>query len=175
MAQFTCEYCGQGFEQKSRYERHLQTSHPPRAPSAADLEKAVAGVEFPASRTDLKALALSRGDEKIASMIERLPDRDYRDAAELARALGEVVGHRQPGKGKPSRKGGARAMKSLSAARVTSLFEGMSFPASSAQLRSHACGRASSDEKSLLAAFSDRTYQDMADVAKEFGRVLAQD
>ncbi|HKK03712.1 MAG TPA: C2H2-type zinc finger protein [Gammaproteobacteria bacterium] len=29
MAQFECPVCGQGFEQRSRLERHLRTSHPP--------------------------------------------------------------------------------------------------------------------------------------------------
>jgi hypothetical protein len=32
--------CGKGFDQKSRLERHVETSHPKPAPSAADLEKA---------------------------------------------------------------------------------------------------------------------------------------
>ncbi|WP_308367781.1 MULTISPECIES: hypothetical protein [unclassified Microbulbifer] len=46
MAQFSCDTCGETFDQKSRYERHKMTSHPPRAPSAADLEKALGGVDF---------------------------------------------------------------------------------------------------------------------------------
>ena len=39
MAQFTCSVCGDGFEQKSHLRRHMDTAHPPQAPSAADVEK----------------------------------------------------------------------------------------------------------------------------------------
>ncbi|AJY50244.1 MULTISPECIES: C2H2-type zinc finger protein [Halomonadaceae] len=45
MAQFTCEICGAEFEQKSLYERHMLTSHPKQVVSAADIEKALKGVE----------------------------------------------------------------------------------------------------------------------------------
>lgn len=41
MAQFNCIVCGDGFEQKSRLLRHIETSHPPQAPSAADIEKSI--------------------------------------------------------------------------------------------------------------------------------------
>ena len=39
-SQFTCVICGQGFEQKSRLQRQMDISHPPSAPSAADLREA---------------------------------------------------------------------------------------------------------------------------------------
>jgi hypothetical protein len=46
MTQFTRSICGQGFEQKSRLERHLTTSHPPQAPSAADVKKVLSGIQY---------------------------------------------------------------------------------------------------------------------------------
>ncbi|MGH9986542.1 MAG: C2H2-type zinc finger protein [Nitrososphaeraceae archaeon] len=52
-SQFTCAICDQGFEQKSRLQRHMETSHPPSAPSAADIEKALAGIDYPKSKQDL--------------------------------------------------------------------------------------------------------------------------
>jgi hypothetical protein len=42
-SQFICSICGDGYDQKSRLDRHMATSHPPSAPSAADVEKALAG------------------------------------------------------------------------------------------------------------------------------------
>ncbi len=53
MPQFTCSICGDGFEQKSRLQRHIDTSHPPQAPSAADIEKALAGIDYPKNKEDL--------------------------------------------------------------------------------------------------------------------------
>lgn len=45
MAQFNCPICNQGFEQKSRFDRHMMTSHPEQAPSAADLEQALGEIQ----------------------------------------------------------------------------------------------------------------------------------
>jgi hypothetical protein len=52
-AQFTCEVCGDGFEQKSKFERHMATSHPERAPSAADIEKALQGIQYPKTKEQI--------------------------------------------------------------------------------------------------------------------------
>lgn len=101
MAQFVCDICGEGFEQQSRYERHLMTSHPARAPSAADLEKALAGVEFPLSKQGLLDSAREDADENVLQILRELPGRQYRDSAEVARALGEIRGHRRKPQDQP--------------------------------------------------------------------------
>lgn len=40
MAEYTCEYDRETFDEKSRHERHMASAHPPRAASAADVENA---------------------------------------------------------------------------------------------------------------------------------------
>ncbi len=62
MAQFDCEICGKEFEQRSRYERHKMTSHPERATSAADVEAAIKGIEFPKTRQQLVDFARDKAD-----------------------------------------------------------------------------------------------------------------
>lgn len=90
MAQFNCPICEQGFEQKSRLDRHMLTSHPEPAPSAADLEQALKGIEYPMKLADLIRYARNKYDGGITELLEQLPERKYRDAAEVSRALGEV-------------------------------------------------------------------------------------
>ena len=109
MKQHTCEICDTGFDQRSRYERHMATSHPPQAPSAADLEKAIAGIELPKGRAELAAYAHDRGHEEVARILRSLPDHTYRDAAEVARAFGELRSHEAKPRHKPSELGGRRS------------------------------------------------------------------
>lgn len=170
MAQFVCEICGAGFEQKSRYEQHMQTSHPERAVSAADIEKALKGVEFPKARSEL-ADAVSDDDREVRDIIKQLPEQEYRDAAEVARAFGELTTHEKAPDNQPSKTGGQRAMEAPSAARFASLFAGMSFPSSREELMNHARSKASEQEMQTLEKFGDHTYNSMADVTKELDRV----
>lgn len=91
MAQFSCNICGEGFDQKSHFERHMATSHPKRAPSAADIEKALSGIQYPRTKEELINYASQQlSDKDITDMINSLPSRIYRDSAEVAIALGEV-------------------------------------------------------------------------------------
>src|SRR5438105_11969512 len=92
-SQFTCSICSQGFEQKSRLQRHMDTSHPPSAPSAADLEKALSGIQYPRTKHELVEYVsrkLATIGKDVFDLIESLPDRTYRDSAEVAMALGEL-------------------------------------------------------------------------------------
>lgn len=171
MARYRCEICGARFEQRSAYARHMQTSHPEQAPSAADLEKTLSGVEFPASRDQLVGLAREQGEDEIAGILAELPQQRYRDAAEVARAFGELRSHDEKPAYQPSERGGQAALASLSAARIAAVFEGMEFPASLDALQDHAREQADEAEMAVIEQLPDRRYRDMSDVAEAFGEV----
>lgn len=177
MARHRCEICGAEFDTPSEYRRHMQTSHPERAPSAADLEQALSGIAYPASRDALVRHARDSGADGIADILEELPDREYRDAADVARAFGGIRAHEEKPSDQPSRRGGKAAMQTdaISAARAASLFSGMEFPASAEDLRSCARAQASDGEMGLISRLPDRRYSDMADVAKAFSEVKETD
>src|SRR5438093_8497834 len=114
--QFECSICGQGFEQKSRLERHMATSHPPQAPSAADVEKVLAEIHYPKSKEDLVQYAsqkVSTIGKSLFELIKSLPSRTYRDSADVAVAFGELRSGKQmrtseqvESAEQPSKKGG---------------------------------------------------------------------
>jgi hypothetical protein len=195
-SQFTCSICGQGFEQRSKLERHMETSHPPPAPSAADIEKALAGINYPKSRDELVQYASRKsstmGDDLI-QLIESLPERNYRDSAEVAIALGEV----KSGKGirsaeeiesnePPSKKGGKVAAQVFSAATIAKVLSGIDFPKSKEGIKRYARQNLTSfmarkQQKTaepseaildLLDKIPVKQYTNMADVEREAARVL---
>jgi len=170
MAQYECPICGQGFEQRSAYRRHMQTSHPEQAPSAADVEGALAGIALPATRDELVRHARDGGHDDIATLLAELPARHYRDAAEVARAFGELRSHQDKPNHQPSARGGRRALESLSAARLAALFEGIHFPATHQDLVDHVQARADDKERAAIGRLPERTYHDMSDVARAFGQ-----
>ncbi|MFW5739404.1 MAG: DUF2795 domain-containing protein [Myxococcota bacterium] len=172
MAQFNCEICGAGFEQKSRYERHMMTSHPPRATSAADVERAIGGANFPKTGSELSNFAERKGEAEAAAILADLPERTYRDAAEVARALGEIRSRQSKPQHQPSRRGGQAAMRAPSAAKLASVFAGIDFPASGDELKNFARGKHESDEvMQIIERFPNKTYHDMSDIAREIGEV----
>lgn len=146
--QFTCVICGQGFEQKSRLERHMAASHPPSAPSAADIEKALSGIQYPKTKEGLVEYVSQKRstiDKDLFDLIKSLPNRTYRDSAEVAIALGEL----KSGKGfrtakqadrseQPSKKGGKAAVKSsISAAAIAKSLSGVDFPKTKRSLKQY--------------------------------------
>lgn len=90
--QFTSSICGEGFEKRSRLERHTATSHPPRGPSAADIEKALSGIQYPKAKEGLvqyTSQKVSTIGQELFDLIKSLPERTYRDSAKVATALGD--------------------------------------------------------------------------------------
>ena len=77
-AQFTYGICNKGFEQKSSLKKHMTTSHPPQAPSAVDLEKALSGIKYPKTKEDLTQYAFQRAstiDKDLYDLLQSLPSR----------------------------------------------------------------------------------------------------
>ncbi|AIF82227.1 Protein of unknown function (DUF2795) [Candidatus Nitrososphaera evergladensis SR1] len=183
MAQFKCEICGDGFEQKSRFERHLATAHPDRAPSAADLEKALSGVQYPKTKEELLTAYASQqvSDDELRKLVESLPSRTYRDAAEVAIALGEVKkkqGIRSASEvaesEAPSARGGRTAASTAtSAAAVAKALSGVDFPKRKDELKEYAQRHIlesgldnPKDIVDMIGMLPDKEYHDMSDVEK---------
>jgi Protein of unknown function (DUF2795) len=188
MAQFTCKVCGDSFEQKSRFERHMATSHPKRTPSAADLEKVLSGIQYPKTRDELISYASKEASDKdLIDMINALPNRIYRDSAEVAIALGEVKQSQEVRSAEevaeteaPSKKGGrAAATTSVSAATVAKVLSGIDFPKNKGGLRDYVQRHITKVEVvdperiiNVIDSLPDREYQNMADVEKSVGQIL---
>ena len=139
-SQFTCTICGDGYNQKSRLDRHMATSHPPSAPSAADVEKVLAGIRYPKTKRDLVQYTsqhISKASKSLLGLIKSLPERTYRDSAEVAIALGELKSARRVRSAKevatsekPSKRGGRAAVTSplISAVGIANVLVGIKFP-----------------------------------------------
>jgi hypothetical protein len=188
--QFTCSICGDGFEQKSSLERHMATSHPPSAPSAADIERVLAGIHYPKTKQDLVQYTSQKAStigQDLTNLIKSLPDRTYRDSAEVAIALGELKSGKEVRTAKqveetekPSIRGGRAAVtsSSISAATIAKVLSGIDFPKSKNDLKEYARDHISKAQVgdteavfSLLDELPAREYSNMADVEREIGRI----
>jgi hypothetical protein len=189
-SQFNCSICGDGFEQKSRLERHMATSHPPSAPSAADVEKVLSGIHYPNTKEELVRYVSQKSSimgRDLFDLIKSLPNRTYRDSAEVAVALGELKGGKKPRRAKkiedmekPSVRGGraAVASSSISAATIAKVLSGIDFPKSKDEIKEYAKyniskARVADTEAvlGLLDELSPKEYSNMADVELEIGRI----
>ena len=189
-SQFTCSICGDGFEQKSALERHMNTSHPPSAPSAADIERVLSSIQYPKTKEDLvqytsqKASAIG---QELLDLIRSLPVRTYRDSAEVAIALGELKSGKEVRTAKqveetekPSTRGGKAGVisSSISAATIAKVLAGIDFPKSKNDLKEYARDHISKaqvgDTESVLNLLDElpaREYTNMADIEQEIGRI----
>jgi hypothetical protein len=86
-----CPMCGEGFETRSAYERHLLGAHPPRAPSAAELASALKGLHFPLSRDEIVAEAEKRPtDPRVVDLLKALPAEYFASVVDVTKALREL-------------------------------------------------------------------------------------
>jgi len=120
----------------------MDTSHPPSAPSAADMEKVLSGIKYPKTKEGLIEYVSQKhaiiGCD-VYSLIESLPSRTYRDSAEVAIALGELKSGKKfrttnivEKSEQASKKGGKAAVtKSVSAAAIAKVLSGIGFPKTS--------------------------------------------
>jgi hypothetical protein len=184
--QFTCPFCGKGYNQTSKLQRHIQTAHPPSAPSAADVERVLKGVSYPKTKEELFEIATQRASTAspdLLDLIDSLPKRNYRDSAEVAIGLGELK------RGKrfrslavtsqseaPSKKGGRKALKStkISATRIGRVLKGINFPVSKRSLIMHVRRQHDPQKEeiiSILRRISDKKYLKLVQLEKEIGMV----
>jgi hypothetical protein len=170
MAQFKCEICDLGFEQKSKLEQHKKTSHPEKALSAADLQGHLRGINYPATKNDLINHSPVLEDHSLTRLIERLPEQTYRDSAEVSRALGQVISHEDKPSDQPSRKGGKESMKSASASKFASLFSGEEFPKTTDEVKKIVDKKGTKELSQLVESFPKKEFKDMAELEKSFGR-----
>jgi ubiquinone biosynthesis protein COQ9 len=191
-SQFTCQICGQGYEQKSRLERHVLTSHPKPAPSAADVEKALSRIRFPKSKDEIINYVTSTQEpkmveEELFNLVENLPERTYRDSAEVAIAIGEIKSGKKVRSAKevektesPSKKGGKKAATSVvSAATLAKALSGIDLPQSKENIikyveknRVKISKDIHQDILKIFKRLPKKGYKDMADIEKEISKIL---
>ncbi len=63
----------------------------PELVTAASLQRSIRGVEYPADRRDLLEMAeKNAAPDSVKEIIQRMPDKEYSDAADVSRTAGAV-------------------------------------------------------------------------------------
>ncbi len=72
-------------------ERDVESEPMARAVSAADVEKALAGIDFPKNKDEVVDYAAERlpPDSPVLDAIRKLPEGVYRTASDIAQGFGE--------------------------------------------------------------------------------------
>lgn len=158
--------------------------------SSGRRERVLSGIHYPKTKEDLVQYAsqkVSTIGQQLFDLIKSLPERTYRDSAEVAIALGELKSGREvrtskevEATEKPSKRGGKTAVisSSVSAATIAKVLSGIDFPKSKDSLKQYAKDNISKaqveDEDAVLELIDDlpdREYTNMADVEYEVGRL----
>jgi hypothetical protein len=132
--------------------------------------------------SNLARQRISKGSPEVLILVGSLPERIYRDSAEVGIALGELKSGKRPKSAArlaklepPSKKGGRSALKSssISAAKIASTLKGIDFPKSKRGIILHVRKRNSSSPGviSVLHGISDKSYRNMAELVIEIGKV----
>lgn len=59
--------------------------------SAAEVNKYIGGIDFPANKTDLVEHARGKdAPQEVLDLMENFPDREYNSAADVGKAIGDV-------------------------------------------------------------------------------------
>jgi hypothetical protein len=125
--------------------------------------------------------------QDLTDLIKSLPDRTYRDSAEVAIALGELKSGKEVRTAKqvektesPGTRGGKAAVttSSVSAATIAKTLSGIDFPKSKSDLKEYARKNISKagiqnleEALDLLDELPSLEYTNMADVEREIGRL----
>ena len=61
------------------------------AVSAADIEKSISGIDFPASKQDLISTAKEHhAQQDVITTLQNFPERKYNTAVDVSKAFGEI-------------------------------------------------------------------------------------
>jgi hypothetical protein len=75
----------------AQHQAHSQHGRHSGQPSPVAIQKALAGVDYPATRDRLAETARAHhADQEIVELIDRLPDRDYESPAAVSKAIGQI-------------------------------------------------------------------------------------